>query len=456
MIQLPKRAQEIIDTLKKHGFEAYAVGGCVRNLIMKLPTKGWDFTTIATPENVLKIFPDSFYDNQFGTVGIKIRDKGTRLQRDNDEVQDIYEVTTYRSEGGYSDFRHPDKVSWGTSLETDLSRRDFTINAIAFNGTTIIDPFHGQGDMAQQIIRAVGDPNLRFSEDALRMMRAIRIASQLGFQIDDATIDAVRSNASLISNISAERVRDELFKLVISHFAFDGILMLKNSGLMKYILPEFEETFTVEQKSPKRHHIFDVGMHSVMALKHCPSGDPVVKLATLLHDVGKAKTAKKDESGIITFYNHEVVSTRVGRDIAYRLRFSKKQTELFTILIRWHQFSVDERQTDSAIRRFIRRVGKDNLSDMLALRIGDRLGGGAQETSWRLELFKKRLEEVQKQPFGIPDLKISGYDVMEALGCKPGKIVGETLAKIFSEVENGTLLNEREQLLERIKSLKSP
>lgn len=438
MIALPQSAKHIIGTFKKAGYDIYAVGGSVRDMLMDRPTHGWDFTTNATPEEILKLFPDSFYDNQFGTVGIKIPD-------------DIYEVTTYRSEKGYKDHRHPDVIAWGTSLPEDLSRRDFTINAIAYDGKEFIDPYHGQEDLKNKIIRAVGEPNARIEEDALRMMRSVRIASELGFMIEPATLAAIKKNAHLISDISAERVRDELLRILASPFAADGILLLKQTGLLKRILPEVDSAFAVGQKSPARHHIYDVGTHSVMAMKLCPSKDPVVRLATLLHDIGKVPTYKVDEKGIITFYNHEMVSTKLAKAILARLRFSKKQTEKILTLIRWHQFTVDERQTDSALRRFVRHVGKENLTDMLALRTGDRLGGGAAETSWRMELFKKRLEEVQKQPFTVADLKINGFDVMKALNCKPGPIVGETLNKLFAEVEAGTLKNERETLLSRLK-----
>ncbi|MEK7587751.1 MAG: HD domain-containing protein [Patescibacteria group bacterium] len=438
MNALPQQAQIIIDTLQKAGFEAYAVGGSVRDLLMDKKTKGWDFTTNATPEDILKLFPDSFYDNQFGTVGIKMLD-------------DIYEITTYRSEKGYADHRHPDNITWGKTIEEDLSRRDFTINAIALNGKTIIDPYNGQKDIEAKIIRAVGDPNQRFSEDSLRMMRAVRIASELGFMIDQITAKAILTNAQLLKKISAERIRDELMRLLASPFAADGILLLKNTGLLTFILPELEDTFGVAQKSPLRHHIYDVGTHSVMALKHCPSPDPLVRLATLLHDIGKTKTFHKDGSGLITFYNHEVVSTRLVKTIAQRLRLSRNQSEKLITLVRWHQFSVDERQTDSALRRFIRRVSKDNLSDMLALRIGDRLGGGARETSWRLELFKKRLEDVQKQPFSVTDLHINGHDVMRELDCRPGPVIGKILNQLFAEVESGTVPNVREALIKRMR-----
>jgi putative nucleotidyltransferase with HDIG domain len=442
MLTLPKEAKEIIHTLKKAGFEAYAVGGSVRDMLMKRKTGGWDFTTSAPPEAILELFPDSFYDNQFGTVGIK---------RDTD----VYEVTTYRSEKGYKDHRHPDVIRWGKTLTEDLSRRDFTINAIAANGTEMVDPYQGQKDLREKVIRTVGNAKDRFAEDALRMMRAVRIASELGFTIDREAASAIRASAATILDISRERIRDELLRILASPNPAEGILLLRECGLLVHILPELEEAFPIGQKSPKRHHIYDVGTHSIMALKHCPSTDPIVRLATLLHDIGKTKTVKVLPDGVVTFYNHEVAGTRMARAICERLRLSRKQEEKILTLIRWHQFTVDERQTDSAIRRFIRRVGKENIDDMLALRIGDRLGGGARETSWRLELYKKRLIEVQKQPFTVADLAINGNDVMKEFGIKPGPLVGQTLNAIFADVEAGTLPNKREELLKKLKESKS-
>jgi len=451
MVNLPKKAQIIIDTLNQNGFQAYAVGGSVRDSIMEKETYGWDYTTDAVPEEILKLFPDSFYDNLFGTVCVKIYDDRDTEKKD---VIDIYEITTFRSEKGYTDRRHPDTIVWGKNLEEDLSRRDFTINAIAWDGKELFDPYEGKKDIENKIIRAVGIAEDRFSEDALRMMRAIRIASQLGFTIEEHTFAAIQKKAPLIHEISKERVHDELLKILASDFASDGILILKNTGLLREIIPELDVAFDVDQKSPKRHHMYDVGVHSVMALKYCPSKDPIVRFATLLHDVGKPKTVAKTDEGVITFYNHEVMGAGIAKQIVERLKFSKKDAGRIITLIRWHQFSVDERQTDSAIRRIIRRVGKENLQDMLALRIGDRLGGGAQETSWRLELFKKRLDEVQQQPFSVQDLKVNGHDVMEIFGCKPGKIIGTTLDAVFKDVEEGVLLNDRDQQLNKLKELR--
>lgn len=453
-VKLPPFVKKIIEKFDKAGFEIYIVGGAVRDIIMGKKVIDWDFTTSATPEEILKIFPKGFYDNQFGTVGISHKSSPKP-----------YEITTYRRESGYSDKRRPDKVEWGETLEEDLARRDFTINAIALRlpargrvaqgkpSYELIDLYNGQEDLKNKIIRAVGNPVERFNEDALRMMRAVRIAAELGFTIEHETFEAIKLHAGSIKHIAAERVRDELFKLLKSDYPYEGMVILRNSGLVSQILPELEEAFGVEQKSPERHHIYDVGTHSFFALKFCPSKDPLVRFATLIHDIGKPKTQRITDDGVITFYNHEIVGAGMAKKISGRLRLSKKENDKLIKLVRWHQFTVGERQTDSAIRRFIRNVGIENIQDMLDLRIGDRLGGGAKETSWRLEKFKKRLKEVQKQPFSIKDLKVDGNDVMKALGIKPSPKVGEVLNQLFEEVEQDVSKNTREYLLQRIKEI---
>jgi tRNA nucleotidyltransferase/poly(A) polymerase len=442
-VHLPKSVSDILNKFDKAGYEIYIVGGAVRDILMGRLVNDWDFTTNATPEEILKIIPEGFYDNQFGTVGLTA-----------EEFKKPFEITTYRTEQGYSDARHPDKISWGKTLNEDLSRRDFTINALALDmDLKTIDLFKGQEDIKNKLIRAVGDANERFSEDALRMMRAVRIASELGFTIEENTFEAIRKNAALINKIAKERVKDELFKLLSSPNPYEGMVLFRNSGLMAEILPEMEKCFGVEQKSPGRHHIYDVGTHLMMSLKNCKSEDTITKFATLIHDIGKPQTYKKLASGVITFYNHEMVSTRIAESIADRLRFSKKEKDKFITLVRWHQFTVDEHQTDSAIRRILRNVGLENMEDILALRVADRLGGGARETSWRLEEFKKRLIEVQKQPFSVRDLKIDGNDVMKELKLKPGPEVGQILEKIFEEVVEKKVENKKEELIKKLVAL---
>jgi len=440
-LELPEFVLKILEKFEKAKFEIYIVGGSVRDLLLDREIIDWDFTTNATPNQILEIFPKGFYDNKFGTVGIS-----------HPSSPEPYEITTFRKEIGYTDRRHPDKVIWGKSLKEDLARRDFTINAMALQGKTpseLIDPFNGQKDLKAKIIRAVGDPNKRFSEDALRMMRAIRLATELGFTIEQKTFQAIQDNATLINQIAKERVKDELFKILKSDFPADGFTLLLSSGLLEQIMPELLKGYGMTQA---KHHIYDVWTHSLLSLKNCPSKDPLIRLATLLHDVGKPVVAK-GEGEKRTFYNHEVVGASIAGNTADRLRFSKKEKEKLVTLIRWHQFTCDERQTDSAIRRFIRNVGKENLKDMLDLRVGDRLGGGARETSWRLEKFKKRLVEVQKQPFSVTDLKINGNDVMKILKIGSGPTVGKILETLFAEVVEDKTKNKREFLLKRIGEL---
>jgi len=448
-IDLPESVKQILDKFSKAKYEIYIVGGAVRDILMDQNAKDWDFTTNATPEEILQLLPGGLYNNQFGTV----------FTDNPDDTERPHEITTFRTEEGYEDFRHPTKIVWGKSLKEDLARRDFTINAMAIKSPitnlqfTIIDPYDGQVDIKNKLIRAVGDPNERFSEDALRMMRAVRIAAELGFTIEEKTFEAIKKNATLIGKIAKERVKDELFKLLASPHPYEGVLLLRNSELTQEIIPELEKCFGVEQKSPGRHHIYDVGNHLLMSLKFCKSEDPITRFATLIHDIGKPQTYKKLTTGVITFYNHEMVSTKIAQNLAERLRFSRKETEKFITLVRWHQFTVDEHQTDSAIRRILRNVGLENMNDMLALRVADRLGGGARETSWRLEEFKKRLIEVQKQPFSIRDLKIDGNDVMKELDLKSGPKVGEILNKIFDEIVEKKIHNEKNVLLERLKNI---
>lgn len=441
VFKLPVEVQDVLNKFKEHNFEIYVVGGAVRDLLMGKIVYDWDFTTNATPDQILELYPDGFYDNVFGTVGLTI-----------EGFDYPFQITTYRTEYGYSDNRRPDKILWGKTLEEDLQRRDFTINAMAFDGIKIVDFYDGQKDLDKKILKAVGDPSERFNEDALRMMRAVRIAGELKFQIEKDTFEAIQENATLINKIAKERVKDELFKILKSNNPYAGIFHLKESGLMQEILPEIMKCFGVEQKSPSRHHIYDVGTHLLIALKECKSTDPVTRFATLIHDVGKPQTYRKLATGVITFYNHEMVSTRIAENIADRLKFSAKEKEKLIKLVRFHQFTVDENQTDSAIRRFITNVGLEYVEDMLALRVADRLGGGASETSWRLEEFKKRLVEVQKQPFAIKDLKINGRDVMEKLNIKAGPKVGEILEKIFNEVVENNAPNERDVLLDKLKN----
>ncbi len=454
--KIPQHILDIASKFTENGFEIYLVGGSVRDLLANRKVTDWDLTTNATPEEIQNIFPESVYENAFGTVGIKVSDL------EESEHKGIVEVTTYRTEKGYSDKRHPDKVEWGKTIEEDLGRRDFTINAMALDiskikdqKAKIIDPFEGQKDLENKLVRAVGDPAKRFKEDALRLMRAIRFASQLGFSIEENTLKEISNDANLLTDIANERVRDELIKILASDFPYEGVILLKNTGLLSVIIPELLLGIGISQSRPGRHHTEDVFTHNVLSLKLTPSTDPIVRFATLIHDIGKPRVESSDENGLVIFYNHEIAGARLAREISDRLRFSKKEQEKIVKLVRWHMFTVDEHITDSAVRRFIRRIGVENVSDMMDLRVGDRLGGGTQTAeSWRLKLFKKRLEEqMAPAPFSIKDLAIDGTDIMKELNIKPGPKIGDILQKLFEEVDEDLEKNTKEYLLKRIKEI---
>ncbi|EFK97038.1 tRNA adenylyl-/cytidylyl- transferase, partial [sediment metagenome] len=335
--KLPAPVNKVLQTLQQGGFQAFVVGGGVRDLLNDTPVTDWDFTTNATPEQILKLFPDGFYDNVFGTVGVAEKYLGG-------EDEEVFEITTFRTESGYSDRRRPDKVTWGKTIDEDLKRRDFTINAMALSAKLeLVDPFNGQADLKQRLIRAVGIPDTRFNEDALRMMRAIRIASQLGFMIEPQTWAAISRNNALIKEISAERIRDELLKIIGSNFPKDGVGLIFSTGLLEHILPELIATRGVDQAG---HHTKDVWNHSLDALAASPSPDPVIRLATLLHDIGKPRVKASREGKEITFYNHEVVGARMVKEIARRLKFSKDDINLLWILVRWHMFAYEPKMTD--------------------------------------------------------------------------------------------------------------
>ncbi len=448
---IPESVLEIYKKVESSGFEIYFVGGCVRNILLKRAIKDWDLTTNAKPEDLTKIFKESFYDNSFGTVGIPIK---------IDNENHVVEITTFRKEDGYKDKRHPENISWGKTLEEDLSRRDFTINAIALKIQKagvyeLIDPFLGEKDLKKKLVKAVGDANIRFKEDALRLIRGVRIATELNFKIEPETFTKIVDDSDLIKHVSWERIRNELLRILSAENAYDGVMLLKEAGLLKYILPELLEGEGISQVRPGRHHTTDVFTHNLLSLKFCPSKDPIVKLAALLHDVGKPKVASKDKEGFVIFHNHELIGARIAGDICDRLKFSKKEKDKIVTLIRWHMFSVNENITDSAVRRFIRKIGVENVKDMMDLRVGDRLGGGTQTAeSWRLKLFKKKVEDQLKPaPFSINDLKVDGKDVMEILGIKPGPKIGEILQKLFEEVDEDLKLNTKEYLTKRIKEL---
>lgn len=451
---IPKEVKSIIKKLEQAGFEAYIVGGCVRDILTNPPAGGptdWDITTSAKPEEMQKIFPRSFYNNRFGTVTAVTGSKNPALK----EIQ----ITTYRTEGKYLDKRWPEKVEFVDRLEDDLSRRDFTINAMAMDAKgNIFDFFGGEKDIENKIIRAVGDPDQRFSEDALRMMRAIRFASQLNsaaketaWQIEKETLKAIKKHSAAIGMISAERIRDELEKIILSPRPSQGIEALKESGLLRHIIPEHELGVGVSQN---RHHIYTIYEHSVLSLKFCPSEKLEVRLASLFHDIAKPET-KRGAGPDATFYNHDIVGAKVAKKILSRLKFPNEIIEKTSHLIRNHMFFYNIGEvTEAGVRRLVKRVGAENLKDLIDLRIADRLGSGVPKAKpYKLRHLEYLMAKVSRHPLSVVMLKIDGNDIMRLLDIKPGPIIGALLSALLAEVLEEPKLNIKKYLEKRAKEL---
>lgn len=462
-LKIPVEVLEVIEKLQKGGHEAYMVGGCVRDLLRGEKPKDWDVTTSAKPEEITKIFPDSFYENKFLTVTVKTDSVEPTLK----EV----EVTTFRAEGKYTDKRHPDEVRFAKTLEEDLSRRDFTINALALSvvegmAGEIIDLFGGQEDLKKKLIRAVGDPEKRFEEDALRMVRATRLATELefsarggpapGWKIEEKTGQAIKKLAGNLQLIAKERIRDELIKVFTTSRARKGIELLHELGLLKLIAPEVEEGIGVEN----RPRIFTIWEHNLKALEYgAKQGFPIdVRIAALLHDVGKPRTKGPKKNDEWTFYGHDVVGGRMASQILERLHFPRDTIQKISTLIRWHLFKYDpdEGITDSSVRRLIRNVGAGNMADLVRVRICDRMGMGVPKAvPYRLRHFQFRVEKILREE-EVPTpkmLKVNGEEVMNILGISPGPKVGHVLEVLLQEVMDEPVRNTHENLEARIKKL---
>ncbi len=448
-LEIPKEVGEISRALSVAGYENFLVGGCVRDALIGREPKDWDITTIATPEEIQKVFPDSFYENDFGTVGVKVSSEVESLK--------VVEITPYRLESGYSDSRHPDSVSWASKLDDDLSRRDFTINALAYNLETseLIDLFEGQEDIEKKIIRTVGEPGHRFQEDALRMFRALRLASELNFAIESETQNAVEINVDLMAKISKERIRDEFTKIIMSDTPATALDMSARLGLLKYISEEFEKGIGVEQN---KAHAYTVWEHLLRSLNHAAAKKfPLhVRLSALFHDIAKPHT-KAMKNGQATFYGHEVVGARLAKRILEDLKFPKEIIEKVTKLVRWHMFFSDTEQISlSAVRRMVRNVGPELVWDLMDTRVADRIGTGRpKETPYRLRKYHSMIEQVMRDPISVKQLVTKGEDVMKLTNSSGGPHVGAILEILLSEVLVDPSLNTKEYLENKIKELYS-
>jgi len=440
-MNIPKEVKSVVEKLEKKGFQAYLVGGCVRDLIRGVEPGDWDIATNANPEEIKNLFPKSFMNNKFGTVAIE-------------EI----EITPFRIEEKYTDKRHPDKVKWAKTIEQDLARRDFTINSIAlefpisnFQFPKIIDPFNGQKDLDKRIIRAVGKAEDRFSEDALRMLRAVRFATCLGFSIETKTSKAIKKNAPWLQAISKERIRDEFLKIIMTDKAADGIELLKETGLLKYIVPELEEGYKVSQN---KHHIYGCYEHAILSLKYAAKKNfnKYVRLASLFHDIGKPR-AKRGQGS--TFYGHEVIGAKITIQVLNRLRFSKKDIEKIVKLVRYHLFyyNVDE-VTEASVRKLIRNVGPENIDELLEVRMADRIGSGCPKAEpYKLRHLRYVVEKVSQDPISVKMLKLSGDNVMKILSIKPGPKIGWILDILFGYVLIDPKKNKKALLEKEIKKL---
>ncbi len=502
-MQIPKEVKSIIEELKNNGFEAYAVGGCVRDLLRKKEPKDWDITTNAKPKEIQKIFPNSFYKNKFFTVTVQTKSNNPTLKE--------IEITTYRLETKYTDKRHPSEIKFAKTIEEDLARRDFTVNAMALGiksksqiskakiltsnikhrtsniehqtsnlehrtpnleprtsniehrtsnleprtSFILIDPFKGQTDLKNKLIRAVGNPEERFSEDALRMMRAVRFAVTLGknWKIEEKTAKAIKNNSIWLQAISKERIRDEFLKIIMCERATEGIELLRRLELLKYIIPELEEGYKVEQN---KHHIYNCYEHYLRSLDYAAKQNfnKYVRLAALLHDIGKPRT-KRGKGPDATFYGHEIVGAKMTAHILNRLKFPKKEIEKIVKLVRYHLFYYNPGEVgESSVRRLVRQVGPENMEELIQVRMADRIGSGVPKAEpYKLRHLRYVIEKVSQDPISSKMLKINGTDVMRILKIKPGPKVGQILDILLKYVLDDPKKNKKEILEKEIKKL---
>jgi len=443
---IPKPVKEVIEKLENKGFQAFVVGGCVRDVLLKREPNDWDIATDAKPKQVGKIFPKSFSVNKFGTTTVLTKSKKENLK----EV----EITTFRTEEKYTDKRHPDKVSWAKNIDDDLKRRDFTVNALAIDSKgELIDKFDGENDLKNKLIKAVGKPEERFNEDALRLIRAIRFATALSFKIEEKTLKAIKKQAGLLEFISNERIRDEFLKIIMTDEPDRGIEFLRETGLLKYIIPELLESYKVGQN---KHHIYDVYEHSIRSLAFAAKKgfNKYVRIAALLHDIGKPRT-KEGEGEDSTFYNHEIVGAKMTAQIVQRLKFSKKDAEKIIKLVRFHLFyyNVDE-VGESSVRRLVRRLGIENFKELIEVRMCDRIGSGCPKAlPYKLRHFQYVAEKVAQDPINVGKLKIGGKEVMEMLKVKSGPKIGKILSALLADVLDEPELNTKKYLEKKIQDL---
>ncbi len=507
---IPQYVTRVTETLQSAGFEACLVGGCVRDTIMGRTPKDWDVTTNAIPEEIIGLFEKTFYENVFGTVGVVVKTgvtyetsqkvpretpkndsnivthetsrEETSLNEQNTPVYNesvseepvtyetneqpkeetiIVEVTPYRMESNYSDNRHPDTVTFSKKIEDDLKRRDFTINALAYNPAdgTLIDLYNGQNDIKDKVVKAIGNPEERFNEDALRLLRAVRFSTELGFSLEKETKEAVIRLSGNLRNVSSERIRDEFVKIIMSNDAKNGMILAHDLELLKFIVPELEKGIDMEQNGS---HIYTVWEHNIRALEHAVNHNwPLhIRLGALFHDIGKPETRRwSDEKKNWTFYGHDIVGARITKKLMERLRFPVKLSQTVTSLVKYHLFFSDVEQiTLSAVRRIVSNVGPENVWDLMKIRTCDRIGMGRPvEKPYRLRKYEAMIEEAMRAPVSVGMLKIDGNRIMEVTHETPGPKLGLILHALLEEVLEDPTLNTEGYLEKRcIELIKLP
>ena len=481
-LSVPQEIIEITKTLKTNGFEGFLVGGCVRDLLLGNTPNDWDITTNATPENIESIFDHTFYENDFGTVGVvndEIVSRITILENEINEVQEEHykdvspetkdkiatlnqlmalrsvEITPYRKESSYSDHRRPDSITFASTLSEDLSRRDFTINALAYDPIEerLVDEYEGIKDLDAKVIRTVGDPHERFEEDALRMLRAVRFSAQLCFTLNIDTQNAVHDKRDLLSKISKERIRDEFIKILQTENPKDALFLARELNILQYISHDLTRGIDIEQNGAHKYDVFE---HLVRTMQHGADKDwsLSIRLAGLFHDISKPETRRfSKEKNDYTFYGHEVVGARVTKKVLKDLKFPNEMVEKVSTLVRWHMFFSDPDEISlSAVRRIIRNVGPDNVWDLIRLRICDRIGmGRPKERSYRLRKYVSMMDEAMRSPISVKDLKINGDQMIELFNIKPGRRMGNMLKALMSETLDTPENNNFEYLSSRVK-----
>jgi tRNA nucleotidyltransferase (CCA-adding enzyme) len=435
---IPAPVDDLLRRLWNAGHAAYVVGGSLRDALLDRQPADWDLTTSARPGDVLALFPGAVYENQFGTVAVRAG-------------REVFEITTFRSDHDYADFRRPHRVEFGDSVELDLARRDFTVNAMAWGreaaataaaaGATLVDPFGGREDISRRLLRAVGDPSKRFEEDALRIVRAVRLAATLEFAIEPATLAAIRERSELVAHLSGERLGAELTKLLGAPRPSVGLRLMADTGILTHVSPELAAQRGIAQNKVAGEDLWD---HTVRTVDAAPVSRPLVRLAALVHDIGKPATAADGH-----FYGHERVGGDIARDLLEKLRYPKPVVERVAALVRQHMFAYEPSWSDAAVRRFIAKTGRETLDDLFALRGADNVGSGGPPDGSGLGELSRRVSDQLAADVALErgDLAINGDDLMAELGLQRGPTIGRILDQLLERVVAEPSLNDRPALL---------